>query len=61
MPEISRFFGISIETLSILEGTLQSRAYGLVVEWASLHQTELGDVWERVKRMEPLGRIAPLE
>jgi len=36
---------ISIETLSILEGSLPSRVYGLVVEWASMHRVEIKDNW----------------
>ncbi len=52
---------ISIETLSILEGSLPSRAYGLVVEGASLHREELKEDWLTASRRQPLSKIAPLE
>ena len=32
---------ISIENFAVLNGKLLSKALGLVVEWASIHQTEL--------------------
>lgn len=37
---------ISIETLEILEGKLSSRAFKLILEWATLHQTELMQNWQ---------------
>jgi len=52
---------ISIETLTILEGHLPSRAYGLVVEWASLHHVELKEAYSKVSKHQPVGKIAPLE
>ena len=52
---------IEIETLAILNGHLPARARGLVNEWASLHQQELREAWERAKRLEPPGSIDPLE
>lgn len=47
--------------LRLLEGRLPPRAYGLVMEWAALHEMELRDDWERARRGEPLRRITPLE
>lgn len=32
---------IHIETLAVIAGNLPSRALGLTIEWASLHQAEL--------------------
>jgi hypothetical protein len=52
---------IDMNTFTILEGSLQPRALGLVVEWASLHKRELLKDWELARRQEPLERIAPLE
>ncbi len=52
---------ISITTLSMIEGRFPPKALGLVMEWASLHQQELVEVWERAMKKEPLGRVAPLE
>ena len=32
---------IDIQNLSILEGKLTPRVFGLVIEWAAIHQAEL--------------------
>ncbi len=86
MPELSRFYGITIRmyfddhlpphfhaayggdeaviginSLGLLRGHLPVRALGLTIEWASSHQAELQDAWNRVKRLEAPGKIAPLE
>jgi hypothetical protein len=37
-----------------------SRFYGMVMEWATEHQEELREAWERAREMAPLGRIDPL-
>ena len=85
MPELSRFYGITIRMyfrehdpphfhaeyggsqvlvrigdLAMLGGRLPPRARGLVVEWASLHHDELRKAWERARRHEDPGTIAPL-
>ena len=51
---------IEIETLAMMAGDLPSRALGLVVEWASLHQEELREAWRRAENLEPTGKIEPL-
>jgi len=52
---------IGIDSLAVLHGRLPARAQGLVVEWASLHQSELRESWNRAKRLESPGKIAPLD
>ena len=52
---------ISIDTLAVIAGRLPSRALGLVIEWAAMHQDELQNFWRRAQNQEPLGRIEPLE
>lgn len=52
---------IQIETLSVIEGRLSTRALGLTLEWASLHRDELRSNWALAVRHSPLQRIAPLE
>ena len=52
---------IDIDDLLILEGRLPPRARRLVIEWASLHQEELREAWDRAQRMEQPGKIEPLE
>lgn len=51
---------VNINSLAILGGRLPARALGMVTEWASLHQRDLFEAWEKAKRMEPLGKIEPL-
>ena len=38
-----------------------SRFFGMVMEWAALHQAELLENWSLVRQQTPLNRIAPLE
>lgn len=52
---------VDIESLAVLVGKLSPRVLGLVIEWASLHQKELIEDWERARRQESLEPIAPLE
>ncbi|MDE2805343.1 MAG: DUF4160 domain-containing protein [Gemmatimonadota bacterium] len=52
---------VEIDSLAVFQGRLSSRAKSLVIEWASLHQEELRTAWERASRLEPPGKIAPLE
>ena len=51
---------IDIRSLSIFAGGLSPRAFGLVVEWASLHQHALQENWRRTQAQEPLEKIEPL-
>lgn len=41
-------------------GKLRPRATGLVMEWASQHQDDLRQAWERARNQQPLDRIDPL-
>lgn len=50
-----------IATLDILQGSLPRRAHALVVEWASLHKSELLANWERCQIPAPAVSIEPLE
>ena len=51
---------VNIETLRIVRGSLPRRVHRLVVRWASLHQNELRDAWNKVTRGEAVDRIDPL-
>jgi hypothetical protein len=44
----------------VLAGGLPPRALRLVTDWASDHQEELRENWDRARRHEPLRRIEPL-
>lgn len=50
----------AIESLQVLGGSLPRRARRLVMQWASLHQSELAANWERAQREEELAMIGPL-
>ena len=52
---------VNINTMAIIAGGLPSRALGLVIEWASMHQDELKREWEKARNMETLGKIPPLK
>jgi hypothetical protein len=50
----------AIDDLRLLEGTLSPRVTGLVLEWASLHRTELMADWHLAMDKKPLRPIEPL-
>lgn len=52
---------VAIEPPALLQGTLPPRVYGLIVEWAALHRTELLSNWQLARAQAPLRPIAPLE
>jgi len=47
---------IAIESLEIIEGDLPNRAQKLVIEWATLYQKELLDMWnsQEFSKLPPL-------
>jgi len=51
---------VSIDTLSVLEGSLPPRVLGLVIEWAGLHQQELTVNWELLRESGHFNKIEPL-
>lgn len=51
---------VDIETLRVIDGGLPSRALGLVMEWATLHQQELREAFTRAANLEQPGKIDPL-
>ncbi|GIW93206.1 MAG: hypothetical protein KatS3mg110_1247 [Pirellulaceae bacterium] len=51
---------IDIRTLVVIGGHLPPRALGLVVEWASQHQANLLQLWERAANHQPLFKLPPL-
>ena len=52
---------IDIRTGALLEGNLSPRAFGMVAEWARLHQVELLENWALAVKRAPVKKIAPLE
>jgi hypothetical protein len=52
---------ITIETISILNGTLPPRVFGLVAEWALAHQNELREDWRLIQNEAMPNKIDPLE
>jgi hypothetical protein len=51
---------IDIDALGVIDGELPARALGLVIKWASLHQEELRNAFQRAASMQPPGKIEPL-
>lgn len=52
---------ICISDLSVYAGSLPSRAFSLVIEWASLHKDELSENWKLMTEDMPLKKIEPLK
>ena len=52
---------IKITDLTVLEGYLQPRALGLVMEWAAIHKDELLSDWDLAKAKKPLFPVEPLK
>jgi hypothetical protein len=50
---------ICIKTLEVIEGKIPPRVFGLVMEWASIHQDELLENWN-LMREEKYNKIDPL-
>ncbi len=51
---------IDIRNLSVFSGHLPPRVRGFVIEWATIHQQELFQNWERAQRLQELLEIDPL-
>lgn len=51
---------VSVDDLSVMHGWLPPRVLGLVIEWASQHQSALRHIWAQAERHQPLDRIPPL-
>jgi len=52
---------IGITPVAQLQGRLPPRVLALIVEWATLHQAELVENWERPRRHQLPRPIPPLE
>ena len=52
---------VTIETITILNGTLPPRVFGLVAEWALVHRVELRENWNLIQNESLPKKIAPLE
>lgn len=64
-PHFHAYYGdevglIDIQRLSLFAGRLSPRALGLVIEWATLHQSDLMEDWNRARNQQPLEKIEPL-
>jgi hypothetical protein len=52
---------VEIESLKVLEGKISPRALGLIIEWATQHQSELKADWDLVKNNQVPKKIDPLK
>ncbi|HLF63773.1 MAG TPA: DUF4160 domain-containing protein [Saprospiraceae bacterium] len=50
-----------IQSLDLINGKFPRRAHALVIEWASIHKSELLENWERAQQAVLLKKIRPLE
>lgn len=60
-PHIHAIYGedvaaIDIQTFKVIEGALPKKAMELVVEWITIHQKDLMEIWEtqNFKKLPPL-------
>ena len=60
-PHIHAIYGedvaaIDIQTFKVIEGALPKKAMELVVEWITIHQKDLIEIWEtqNFKKLPPL-------
>lgn len=51
---------IDIKNLTIIQGKLPPRVFGLVAEWASIHKKALLKNWKLAKAQKTLSPIEPL-
>ncbi len=52
---------INIKTLEIIEGNMPRRALALILEWASLHRSELLEDWNLCEQKQMPKKILPLQ
>jgi hypothetical protein len=51
---------VDIHSLVVLEGKFPARALGMLIEWASQHQSELLKDWELARDGKPPRKVEPL-
>ncbi len=64
-PHIHATYGefeatFDIDALQDSDGYLPRRARSLVIEWMSIHQTELMIAWDRIQNGQSVDKIEPL-
>jgi len=52
---------IDIKTLKVIDGAMPHRALTLILEWASLHSTELLENWKLCEQNQSPKKISPLQ
>lgn len=52
---------IRVAPVGLEEGRLPPRVLAMVIEWATIHESELLENWDRLRHRQPTRRIAPLE
>ena len=52
---------IAIDNLAIIEGNMPPKALSIVIEWASIHQKELLNNWNKIIKTGQFNKIKPLE
>ena len=64
-PHFHAFYGeeevvIDIRQLAVIRGNFSPRAFGLLMEWASIHQGDLLTAWDQAVNAQPPMKITPL-
>lgn len=52
---------IDIKTLEVMKGAMPNRALALILEWISLHRTELLENWNLCEQNQMPKKISPLQ
>ncbi len=52
---------VDIQTLKVLEGEVPARVFGMILEWAMLHEQELLANWDSIRTSGDVKKIMPLE
>ena len=65
-PHFHAFYGgeevvISIDTLDVITGSIQSKQLKMLLGWAAFHQEELKENWELARKQQELFPIDPLK
>ncbi len=64
-PHFHAYYGedsieIDIQRLAVMAGHIAPRALAMVIEWATLHQTELLGLFLVAQQNQPIHKIEPL-
>ena len=64
-PHFHAFYGeyeglIDINKMELIGGKLPPRVFGMVIEWATIYQSDLQENWSRAINYQSTNKIRPL-